>query len=192
MIDISQILIPIARAAEEVVHEVAATEAASGGVAGTLGINLTYFIGQLITFSVVLLILWKFVFTPVAKKLTERTEKIEKAMRDAASTEKEKQEFEKWKAEQMVNARHEASVIINKAQDEANKLKDQTLVITKNDQEKLIAQAKAQIEQEKNQALQSAKSELADLVTNASEKILRHKLDAHKDQELVKESLKTL
>ena len=184
MIDLSHILIPVAHAAEEA--------AANQGVAGALGLNLQYFIGQLITFSVVLFILWKFVFTPVAKKLTERTERIEKAMRDAASTEKEKQDFAKWKAEQMVNTRHEASVVMSKAQDEANKIKDQTLIITKNDQEKLIAQTRQQIEQEKNQALQAAKSELADLVTNATEKILRHKLDGHKDQELVKEALKSI
>jgi F-type H+-transporting ATPase subunit b len=179
--------IHIAQAAEEVAHE-----AASTGVAGTLGLNLTYFIGQLITFSIVLFVLWKWVFTPVAQKLTERTEKIEKAMSDASSIAREKQEFEAWRNEQMSGARKEAAAIVTEAQKEANHAKDQTLLITKKDQEKIVAQAKAQIEQEKNQALQSAKSELADLVTNATEKILRHKLDAHKDQELVKETLKNI
>lgn len=192
MINFNPFVIYIARAAEEAVHEVASAEASSGGVAGTLGLNLTYFIGQLITFSIVLFVLWKWVFTPVAKKLTERTERVEKAMRDAASTEKEKQEFEKWKAEQMVNARHEASLIVGKAQTEATAVKDQILQTAKLEQEKVVAQAKAQIEQEKNQALATAKGELADLVTNATEKILRHKLDEKKDNELVKEMLKSI
>ena len=177
------IIIPIARAAEE---------AQNTGVAGTLGLNATYFIGQLLTFSVLLFILWKWVFTPVAKKLTERAERVEKAMRDAASTEKEKQDFSKWKAEQMVNTRHEASIIISKAQNEAVKTKDAILLQAKEEQTKLVEQAKLQIEQEKSQALTSAKSELADLVTIASEKILRKKLDGQKDQELVKEMLKSL
>ena len=170
----------------------AAEEAANEGVAGTLGLNLTYFIGQLITFSVVLFILWKWVFTPVAKKLTERAERVEKALKDAASTEKENQDFSKWKAEQMVNTRHEASVIISKAQNEAVKTKDTILLQAKDEQTKLVEQAKEQILQEKNQALVSAKSELADLVTSATEKILRKKLDQQKDQELVKELLKNL
>ncbi len=183
MIFNSEILIPIAYAAEEV---------QTGGVAATLGLNLTYFIGQLITFSIVLLILWKWVFTPVAKKLTERTEKIEKSMRDAEHVTKEKQDFEKWKAEQMVNTRHEASVIISKAQNEAVKTKDVILLQAKDEQTKLVEQAKSQIQQEKNQALTSAKSELADLVTSATEKIIRRKLDEKKDQELVKEMLKSL
>ena len=178
------IFIPVVHAAEEATS--------GGGVAGTLGLNLTYFIGQLLTFSIVLLILWKWVFTPVAKKLTERTEKIEKAMSDAQSITKEKQEFESWKNQQFVNARHEASLILTKAQSDAVKAKDEIVQQTKEDQQKLVDQAKKQIEQEKQGALVSAKSELADLVTNATEKILRHKLDDKKDQELVKEMLKSI
>ncbi len=174
------------------VEHVAAPEQAPEGIAGKLGLDVTYFIGQLITFSILLFVLWKWVFTPVAKKLTERAENIEKAIHDAERITKEKLAFESWKNEQMVNARHEASVIIGGAQTEANKIKDQTLVITKNDQEKIIAQARAQIEQEKNQALASAKGELANLVTFATEKIIKQKMDSHKDQEMVKELLKTL
>ncbi len=170
----------------------AAEEAASGGVAGTLGLNLQYFIGQLITFSIVLLILWKFVFTPVAKKLTERTEKIEKAMSDANSITREKAEFEAWKNQQMSSARQSAAAIVAQAQTDANKVKDQTLIITKNDQEKLIAQARSQMETEKSKMMQEAKSEIADVVTMATEKILKQKMDSHKDQELVKEMLSSI
>src|SRR6185436_3509385 len=151
MIDISQILIPVAHAAEEV-----ATEAANQGVAGTLGLNLTYFIGQLITFSVVLLILWKFVFGPVAKKLTERTERVEKAMHDADAVEKEKQEFEKWKNEQMVKARHEASEILSKAKTDATKAKDEVIQQPKDEQQKLVEQDRNQMQTEKANAMQEA------------------------------------
>lgn len=184
--DFYSILIPVAQAAE------AASSENSGGAIGTLGLNLTYFIGQLITFGIVLLVLWKWVFTPVAKKLTERTEKIEKAMNDADTITKEKQDFEKWKNQQMSNARKEASSIVTAAQTDATKVKDQILLTAKQEQEKVVAQAKTQIEQEKNQQLQSAKSELADLITNATEKILRQKLNEKKDQELVKEMLRSI
>jgi F-type H+-transporting ATPase subunit b len=169
-----------------------AQEATSTGIAGSLGINLTYFIGQLVTFSIVLLVLWKFVFNPVAKKLTERTERVEKAMSDAERITREKAEFEAWRQEQMTLARKEASEIVNKSQTDAEKAREAALRKTKEDQQKLIEQAKQQIEQEKNQALQSAKSELADLVTTATEKILRQKLDDKKDAELIKETLKSI
>jgi F-type H+-transporting ATPase subunit b len=163
--------------------------AASASPTAAFNLNAQLFLAQLINFAIVLFILWKWVFTPVAKKLQERTDRIEKAMADANSTEKEKQEFAVWKQQEMSKARQEASSIVTAAQSDANKAKDDILHQTKDEQQKLIDQAKKQIEQEKNSQLQSAKAELADLITNATEKILRQKLDPKKDGELIKESL---
>ena len=180
--------IHIAKAAGEIAGESGAHE--SSGAIGTLGLNLKLFIAQLINFGIILAVLWKWVFTPVAKKLTERTEKIEKAMRDAEGTEKEKLEFGLWKESEMIIVKGQASTIIASAETEAIKAKEKIIQDTKAEQEKVIQQAKVQIEQEKNQQLQLAKSELADLVTLATEKILRQKLDDKKDEKIIKESLK--
>lgn len=184
MIDLhqlSQLIIPVAHAAEEATT--------NGGIAGTFGIDWMKFVAQLVNFAIVLFVLWKWVFTPVTKKLEERTAKIEKAMKDAASTEKEKQEFAQWKDLEMVKVRSQASAIVAAAQNDAIKAKQMIVDETKQDQQKLVNQAKAQIESEKNKSLAEAKTELADLVTNAAEKILRKKLDVKTDQEYIKESL---
>ena len=186
MIDIPSLFVSIAHAQEAV------NEASNSGIAGTFGLDWMKFIGQLLNFGIVLFILWKWVFTPVTKALEKRTEKIEKSLRDAENTAKEKEEFSKWKNEEMVKTRHEASSIITAAQTDAGKAKDEILAQAKAEQQKLVEQAKKQIESEKQQALTSAKSELADLVTMATEKVLRQKLDGKKDSELVKESLKSI
>ena len=177
-------IIPIAHAAEEATS--------SGSPVAVLGLNLQLFIAQLINFAIVLFILWKFVFGPVAKKLQERTEKVEKAMKDAAGTEKEKQEFADWKNEEMSKTRQEASTIITKAQSDAGKAKDEIMHAAKVEQEKMVEAAKKQIEEQKNTTMQSAKAELADMVTNAAEKVLRVKLDSAKDKDLIKESIKNI
>ena len=165
---------------------------ASAGPTAAFNLNAQLFIAQLINFAVVLFVLWKFAFKPITKKLTERTERIEKSLNDAERITKEKAEFEKWRQEEMSKARTEASAVITQAQTDANKVKDSTLHQTKEEQQKLIDQAKKQIEQEKNSQLQSAKAELADLVTMATEKVLRQKLDGKKDAELIKESIKSI
>ena len=186
MIDF-HIIIPVAHAAEEVIHE-----AANTGIAGTFGIDWMKFLGQFINFGIALFILWKWVFTPVTAALQKRTEKIEKSLQDASDIAKEKEEFTKWRNVQMVNARHEASTIVSKAQTDATMAKDDILHKAKQEQEKLVEDAKKRIENEKNKQLEAAKGELADLVTNATEKILRQKLDGKKDAELIKESLKEI
>ncbi len=185
-----QHLIPIVHAATEAAAEASGKSSASG--VGALGINLKLFIAQLINFAVVLFVLWKWVFTPVAKKLSERTEKIEKAMRDASDVQKQKEEFGKWKDTEMTKVRSQATAIITASEHQANKLKEQTLQQTKEENDKIVKQAAQQIEQEKQKAVLDAKSQLADIVTLASEKIIRQKLDKEKDKELIKESLKEL
>lgn len=176
--------IPIARAAEEATT--------SAGPAATLGLNLKLFIGQLVNFGLLLFIFWKWILPRVTKALQERSARIEKAMRDASTTEKEKHEFFAWKETEMTKVRSQAQAIITAAQSEAGKAKKQIEEETKDQQQRIIQQAKEQIEQEKNQTLQAAKNELADLVTNATEKILRHKLDEHKDKEFIEETLKSI
>ncbi len=170
----------------------AAEEAAAPSGVASLGINAKLFLAQLINFAVVLFILWKWVFKPVSKLLAERTERIHKSLLYAKKVDEDKANFEKWKDEQIINTRHEAGIIVGKAQTDAQKAKDEGLSQTKEAQDKLVEQAKKQIEDEKRIALQSAKNELADLVTNATEKVLRQKLDGKKDEELIRETLKQL
>jgi F-type H+-transporting ATPase subunit b len=179
---LSQLIIPVAHAAEET---------APTGIA-SLGFHGINFLGQLVNFLILLFIFWKFILPGVTKGLKERTDRIEKSLFDADRIEKEKKEFETWKNSEMTKARTEASSIVTSAQTEAGKAKQAILDQTKLDQQKLVDQAKLQIESEKNKALQDAKGELADLVTNATEKILRHKLDAKTDQALIKESLQAI
>lgn len=176
------------QAAEAAPHTAAKQES----ILTTLGINWKLLIAQVINFGIIFFVLWKYAFTPVAKKLQERTDRIEKSVHDAGRIEHEKQEFEVWKNEAMKNARAQASAIVTEAKTEAEKNREEITAQTKADQQKLVEQAKAQIEAEKITALQSAKSELADIITNATEKILRGKLDEKKDADLIKESLKEI
>ncbi len=183
-----QFLIPVAHAASEAV---AAESASSGGIA-TLGLNGKLFIAQLVNFAVLLLLFWKLILPGLVKGLQSRTQRIEKSLQDAERVEKEKQEFSKWREEEMSKARLQASEIVTKAQSEAGAAKDRAIAQTKEEQQKVVEQASTQIKQEKDKALSSAKAEIADMVTQAAEKILRQKLDAKKDEALIKESLKSI
>jgi F-type H+-transporting ATPase subunit b len=184
--------IHIAQAATEVTQEIANTEHSSGGVAGTLGLDAGLFIAQLVNFGIVLFILWKFVFKPVADKLQQRTDKIEKSLRDATTLEHEKTDFATWKQQEMAKTRQEASAIISEAEKQALEARQKITEETRLEQNKMVAQTRKQMEQEKAQALQSAKSELADLVTMATEKIIKEKMDEKKDRSLIQEMLKQL
>lgn len=188
-------LIGIAQAAGQALAETAgetSSEGTLGGIVGTLGINWKLFVAQLINFAVLLFVLWKWVFTPVAKKLTERTQKIEQSLKDAKRIEQEKQDFSQWREEELSKAKKQAAEIVSRASQEAQKVKDEMLRQTKLEQEHLVLQTKQQIESEKQKALAEAKSQIASVVALATEKILRKKLDEKEDRRLIHESLESI
>ena len=199
--DLHHALLALAEAAQEIHSSApeaaqAATEAAthaeesSGGVIGTLGINWMLFVAQLVNFSVVLLVFWKWVVKPLGKTLSDRQEKIESGLKNADYMKEEKQKFEAWKSEEMNKVRTEADKILKTSGEAAEKIRAETISAAQQQAEKMIEQAKSAIEAEKGQMLKEVKSEVATLVVMASEKILKSKLDPKKDHELVEESVK--
>lgn len=162
------------------------------GVLGTLGVNWKLLIAQLVNFAIVLFVLWKWVFGPVARGLENRTKKIEQSLEDATTITKEKEEFQVWKTKEMSSARAEAAAIVTEAKKEAEEVKNKILAQTRTEQEKVVEQAKAQLESEKDKALGEIKGEIATLVVAATQKILQEKLDPVKDKDLIKQSLKNI
>src|ERR1700690_1735432 len=125
-----ELIIPIAHAQE--------TSAASSGGIAVLGLNVKFFIAQLINFGILLLIFWKWILPGVTKAMQARTERIEKSLTDADRIEKEKQEFAKWKDAEMIKVRSQSTAIVTAAQNEAVKAKQAILDQTKADQQKLV------------------------------------------------------
>ncbi|HEX3100108.1 MAG TPA: F0F1 ATP synthase subunit B [Patescibacteria group bacterium] len=162
----------------------------NSGIVGMFGLNWKLFLAQLINFGIILFVLWKWVFGPVTKGLSDRTEKIEHSLEDAKKIAEERETFDSWKQGEISQVRTEASAIILAAKSDAEKLKTETLEQTKLDQAKLVAQAQVKLEQEKQAMLESAKNELADIVVSATESILKQKLDPKRDAALIDEALK--
>lgn len=169
----------------------AATEAAKSPAA-MFGLNWKLFLAQVINFSIVLLVLWKWVFGPLGKRLSDRQDRIEKALGDAKSIEAEKAELAQWKTAELTKTKQEASAIITQAKKEADDLKTSVLEQTKKEQAGLLEKAKKNLENETTAAVQKAKTDIADVVVEATSKILQEKLTTDKDKSLIERVLGTL
>jgi F-type H+-transporting ATPase subunit b len=175
--------------AEEAVTDEAHAEEEKQGIPGMFGLDWKLFIAQLVNFGIVLFVLWRFVFKPVAKGLAERTNKIEQSLKDAQQITEDKQTFESWKTAEMSKVRQEAAGIITQAKQEAEGVKASILDQAKAEQSRIVQQAQAQLENEKQKALNEIKGQIADMVVSASETILREKLDDKKDKQLIEQAL---
>ncbi|MEZ4180444.1 MAG: F0F1 ATP synthase subunit B [Candidatus Doudnabacteria bacterium] len=167
----------------------AGTHQEDEGIVGLFGLNWKLFVAQLINFSIVLFVLWKWVFGPVTKGLSDRTSKIESSLKEAEQINEDRQNFDSWKENEVSQVRKEASAIILQAKQDAEQLKNHSLETTKQEQDKLREQAIAQIEQEKNKAIVEVQSHLADLVTQASEKIIQTNLDPKTSSKQIQDAI---
>ncbi len=161
-------------------------------VTALLGLDWKLFIAQLFNFAIVLFVLWKWVFKPLGKKLEDRTAKIEQSIKNSAEVEKKLQDAEQYRQAEMEKVREQANSVIAKAQKGAEEVRLQILAEAKVNGEKLLENAKKEIANEKAKLLAEVREEAATLVVAATEKILREKIDVKKDEQLIKESLKSI
>jgi F-type H+-transporting ATPase subunit b len=152
---------------------------AAGGItkiAQDFGISVPFILAQILNFSVVAFILWKFAFKPVLATLDERQKKIADGLRyteemqaKLAATQQESAQFIKTaqlEAQKFVaEARKAAKEFADKQQAEATARAADTLV-----------KAQQAIELEHKKMLDQARGEIARLVVTTTERVLARKL----------------
>jgi F-type H+-transporting ATPase subunit b len=156
----------------------------------TFHIDVKLIIAQAVNFGIVLFVLWKFAYKPILKTLNNRSNKIEKGLKDAENAGKKLAETEEKEKEVLADARKEAQVILAKSENMAKKTQEEMETSAKIQADKIITDAKAQIEEEKQKMLKEVKAEIGDLVVSATEKIIGEKLDKSKDKELIEKAIK--
>lgn len=140
------------------------------------GIDGRLIIIQIVNFSILMGLLWYFLYTPVLKMLADREAKIKKGVEDAEKA-----------GEALAHAGVERTAIIKGAHSEAGQIVTRA---TQHGEEKgkmLISEAQAKIEREiesakklgeeiKAQALKESEAEIAKLSMLATEKVLNAQL----------------
>ena len=167
-----------------------AEAASSGSPLGALGVNGGAFLVQLITFIFVLLLLKKFAFTPIVKKLQERHKIIEDGVKLGQQMEAEKAKFQEDAAKVVRDARTEADRIIGDGQKEARAIVREAETAGKKKVDAMLVDAEARIDEESKQAKKRLEAEIAGLVTEATEAVVEEKMDKSHDDELVKRAVK--
>ncbi|MEW6611042.1 MAG: F0F1 ATP synthase subunit B [Patescibacteria group bacterium] len=157
-----------------------------------LGIDWRLLIAQIINFTVLLFILYRFLYRPLLSLLEKRRERIEKSLEEAARIDAESKRLENLKMQKVEEAKREAVKVVEAAAAQADAVKQASLERTKQESEKIVAQARAQITSEREALLKGVQAEAADLVIGATEKVLKEKLDTEKDRQFIEQSIKKL
>ncbi|MDQ7786460.1 MAG: F0F1 ATP synthase subunit B [Thermodesulfovibrionales bacterium] len=144
---------------------------------------------KIINFGVLIIILWKFGKTPVQNALRQRTELIEKTLKEAKEA-KEAALKAMQEVEQKLKTKDEEIKAIVAAAQKSGEL-ERTRIIEESArlQAKIIEQAKTNIEFELKHAKEVIKAEAVELAMELAEKKLKEKMTKEEQEKLLEDSL---
>jgi F-type H+-transporting ATPase subunit b len=156
---------------------------------GLLRVEPGLLLWTIITFVVLLVILWKAAWKPVVEALDARAEKVRS---DIENDDISRQEAEKLLAQHksmMDNAKNEAARIMSDSREAAEKMKNEIIEKATADARDLSDRTKKEIELAKDRALADIKAEVVNLSTEIAAKIINKNLNPDDQKALVEETL---
>ena len=160
-------------------------------ILGTLGLDLNKFIGQLVDFAIVVLVMWRWVYAPLLKMMDKRSAEIEKGLSDAQSA-RQQVEYAKTETENILQAaRAEAHAMIEEARVQAETSRKDKMTQTRNEIEKIAVEAKQQIRSEREAAFDALKGDIAMMIAAATQKVAAG-MDEKQQKQLIDRAIKDL
>lgn len=154
----------------------AVENAAQPGIAEKFGLEAKYIIMQVISFLIVLAVLYKFGIKPVTATMDERNRKIEAGIKHAEEMQAKLAAAQEESAGIVRKANAEASRIVDDARKMAKEYLDRQTQEATAKASDLLAKAQQAIELEHRKMLADARTEVARLVVATTERVLSKKL----------------
>jgi len=164
---------------------------AAGGL-NLLSVNPGLLVWTVITFSVVVFILWTFAWNPIIHALDARSEKVHGDIEKADTLRKEAETLLSDYKAKIAAAKDEANAIVTEAKNDATALKNKMLAETNAEIQARKDQTLRDIELSKMKALQEIQESIVDLSVNIASKILEKQLKAEDHANFVKNEITNL
>ena len=154
-----------------------------------LGIDVRWFLSQLINFTVLLFILQQFLYKPVLKMLHERQERIRDSMDYAERVKKESERAEGEYQKKIEESRREAQAIITRATQQAERAREDVLAKARDEAREIKNKAVADVDYERKRVMADLRQEVADLAILAAGRVLDKELDPTAHRKVVADFL---
>jgi len=154
-----------------------------------LGLDYKLIIAQAVNFVLLLIILQRLAYKPVLKMLKDRSDKIEKSLKQAKRIEEELKNTEETKLAEIKKAKKEANKIIKEARETSEQKTQEVLEKTKVKTQEIVEKAKLEIKAEKEKSIKETKKEIAEISILIAKKIIGSDIDKDKQRKLIDETL---
>jgi len=174
------------KAADEAYGAAASAAGRDGFLAGSPIVPcMMQFIPMVITFSILLILMGKFVWPVVLKALDERAEKIEGSLKKAEEAKIEAEGILNDSQEKLTEARKESAQIIESGKAAGESARQDVIKRAEEEASEVIARGYANVEAEKSAAFSEVKEDSAKLAVIIAEKILKDKITPDVDAAMI-------
>jgi F-type H+-transporting ATPase subunit b len=144
---------------------------------------------EVLSFSILFWILYKFAFPPILETLETRERKIRESLDQAEqSRATAEQKLKEYEAKLMAAAK-EAETLMAEAKQKAQRLLDENQQRLRADSERIKEEATQDIERERRKAVQDIKDQTADLAILVAEKVIGRSLSDDDHRRFAQEAL---
>ena len=153
--------------------------APAGGITKILddfGIRGPFLLAQVINFTIVAFLLWKFAFKPILATIEKRQQEIDAGLRYAEEMEAKLEAAQQASAAQIKEAQIKGQQLIAEAQRAAKDFHDRQQKEALEKADALLQRAHEAIELEKQKMLADARLEIARLVVSTTQRVLSKEL----------------
>jgi F-type H+-transporting ATPase subunit b len=162
-----------------------------GGI-GSLGINGSTLIAQLINVIILFGLLYLVAYKPIMRMLDERSNKIKESMENTEYIKQQAERAEEEAAKRIEEAAKEGQEAIARAMRTGEEVRQEAQQKAKTEAEALIDRARSEIQRERDEAIEQLREGFADITIEAAGKVIDRTLDkkAHRDiiDKVLKES----
>ncbi|PIQ95928.1 MAG: ATP synthase F0 subunit B [Nitrospinae bacterium CG11_big_fil_rev_8_21_14_0_20_56_8] len=154
-----------------------------------VGVFSSLIFWSLISFAILLYLLWRYAFPPIIEALEDREKKIRD---DIDAAERMKQEGQKLKADleaELKKAHEKANTIVQMASDESRKIQERTLHETQAKVRQMQEDAQQEIQVLHHKLLGEIRGYTAALTIATAEKFLKKAIDDAEGKRMVNESI---
>jgi len=154
-----------------------------------LGINLPGLITQVVSFTILFIVLWKMLYKPVMSALDQRSTRIRESLETADRVREEAARSQEEMQQQIGEARAEGQKLITQAREVADRFREEELSKAREEIRAERMRAEASIQREREAAIESLRQEFAGLAIAAAERVIERSIDESSHRDIINQVL---
>lgn len=159
-----------------------------GGL-GSLGINVSTLLAQVINFVILFALLYFVAYKPILRMLDERSRKIKESMDQTEHIKEQAELAGKETAKHIQEASKEGQRIIQKAEQVGDEIRQKAQQDAEKQSERILKRAQVEIKQERDEAVNVLRQQFANLTIMTAGKVIDKTLDKETHRELIDKAL---